>query len=152
MADRIPYDVFHGTPQDLFESVERARIGLFDHHAAILRARFEIAIVGNLLHQIRQVECRRRPSIHTAIDPRQRQQLTDQRIQPPRFQADSFQAASDLKNSVNRISALGRGLMLPKVRPESASTSFPSTSILDSGLTFTASATALFLSSLESFR
>ena len=40
------------------------------------------------------------------------------------------------------------GLMLSKVLPESASTSFPSMSIRCSGLTFTASATFLFLSSL----
>ncbi len=41
------------------------------------------------------------------------------------------------------------GLTLSKVRPESASTSLPSTNIFGSGLTFTASATALFLSSFD---
>ena len=85
MPDRIPHDVFHRAPQQLFESHYSAGVRVFDRDAPISRARFEIAVVRDFLHQIRQVESRRRPPVHTTIDPRKRKQLPDQRIQPPRF-------------------------------------------------------------------
>ena len=71
--------------------MNRARIGLLDHNAAIPRARFEIAIIRDFLHEIRQIERRRSAPIHPAIDPCQRQQLTDERVQPVRLQRDTVQ-------------------------------------------------------------
>ena len=59
--------------------------------SAIARARLEIAVASDFLHHVGQIETRRRAAIHATIDPRERQQLTDQRIQPVRFQADPLQ-------------------------------------------------------------
>ena len=64
---------------------------MFDHDTAIAGARFEIAVIGDFLNHVCQVELCGSASIHSAIDPCQRQQLIDQRIQPARFQPDPLE-------------------------------------------------------------
>jgi len=72
VPDGITHDIFHGAAQQFFEAIHGARVGLIDDDAATARAGLEIAITGDFLHQVREVEGRRRASIDAAVDSRQR--------------------------------------------------------------------------------
>src|SRR5690349_15438286 len=60
------------------------------------RARFEIAVAGDLLHQVGQVEPRLYALLRAAIDARQGEQLADQGIQPLHFGADALEVLRGL--------------------------------------------------------
>jgi hypothetical protein len=59
-----------------------ALMGFSENDGAPPRARLEVAAARDFLHERRQLQRRRRASIHAAADSRQRQQLTDEGVQP----------------------------------------------------------------------
>src|SRR5579862_4738180 len=91
VPDCIPHYILHRAAQQLFESLSCAGVRSLNDHAAVSCTRFKIAVVRDLLHQVREVEPRRGSTIYSAVDSSKRQQLANQRIQPPRFQADPFE-------------------------------------------------------------
>ena len=89
--DGVATDILEGTVQYLRAASDDCLAGAGEEDAASGRLGLEPRILGDLARQVRQVDRLVRLPTHSDLEPRERQQLSDQLIQPDRLMLDPIQ-------------------------------------------------------------
>jgi hypothetical protein len=89
--DGIATDILEGAVQYLCATGDDRLVSAGEQHPATGRLRFEPRILGDLAHQVRQVDRLVRLPTHADFQPRKGQELPDQPIEPDRLLLDPVQ-------------------------------------------------------------
>src|SRR5262249_46522397 len=87
----ISHDILQRAPQRTLVADNCAATIVLHYHPPSPRRRFGVRIAHHLVPQPFEINLHPMTVVHTPLNPRQRQQLLDQRVQPPCFLADPFQ-------------------------------------------------------------
>src|ERR1044072_4300106 len=81
VTDRVSNNILDRAPYHLRHTRYRATLIRNEPHRSILRARLEVTVRSDFLHEVRKVKRLAQVRVNTAVDARQRQQLSDQLVE-----------------------------------------------------------------------